>query len=149
MKEKNKDLKKWADRADYECILAVNDNKNDTKNKDPYVSQSAGNQSAEFFRSAYGQAQSNSVDNVEIYNQSHTLQHPNVATQILPPQNSMYDRHSLCKRDGSYSEDLNGNKEQDNDFCRNIEINKYKLEYLVRKQNIIFDLYDKLYQKYV
>ena len=51
----------------------------------------------------------------------------------------------MCRKD-SYSDDMTTqNKENENDFCRNIEINKYKVEYLVKKQNVIFELYDKLY----
>ena len=74
MREKNKDLKKWAERADYECILAINANKNNW-NKDPHNSQSNHNQSVDFYRSPHSQAQSISVDNVnlELHNQSNTL----------------------------------------------------------------------------
>lgn len=75
MKEKNRDLRKWADRADYECILAVNNNKYELRNRDPHASQSIGNQSVEFFKSGYSQAQSISVDNVELQNHSNLLQY--------------------------------------------------------------------------
>lgn len=149
MKEKNKDLRKWADRADYECILAVNNNKYDMKMRDPQASQSIGNQSIEFFKSGYSQAQSISVDNVELQNHSNTLQYNGGPPTIIPPSNSIFDRQSVLKKD-SYSDDATTQlKDNENDFGRNVEMNKQKVDYLVKKQNVIFDLYDKLYQKYI
>jgi hypothetical protein len=38
LKEKQKDLKKWAERADYEGILAITDNQKKTKNPKDYIS---------------------------------------------------------------------------------------------------------------
>lgn len=69
MFEKNRDLKRWAQRADYDCVLVINNNKNDVRfNRDVPTSNSVGHVSADGLKSVHSMAPSISVDNFEASN---------------------------------------------------------------------------------